>query len=112
MFSSVPNKDVVVPDLGTPAPFSTDNMATLTKFVPIKDQDILTISWILPYCEEEYRSQPLNYYSHLFGHEGKNSLLSYLMAEDLALELSAGGDHELWALSTFEVTITLTKKGL
>lgn len=34
------------------------------------------------------------------------------MAEDLALELSAGGDHELWAYSSFEVTVTLTKKGL
>lgn len=34
------------------------------------------------------------------------------MAEDLALELSAGGDHELWGVSTFEVTVTLTKKGL
>lgn len=60
----------------------------------------------------DYRSKPLDYYSHLFGHEGKNSLLSYLMAEDLALELSAGGDHDLWAFSSFEVTVTLTKKGL
>jgi len=72
----------------------------------------LVISWVLPYVEKEYRSKPLDYYSHLFGHEGKNSLLSYLMAEDLALELSAGGDHELWGLSTFDVTVTLTKKGL
>jgi insulysin len=50
--------------------------------------------------------------SHLFGHEGENSLLSYLISEGLALELSAGGDHELWAYSTFAVNITLTKKGV
>ena len=28
------------------------------------------------------------------------------------MELSAGGDHELWAVSTFRVEIVLTKKGL
>ena len=54
----------------------------------------------------------MNYFSHLFGHEGENSLLSYLISEGLALELSAGGDHELWAFSTFLIEITLTKKGL
>ena len=50
--------------------------------------------------------------SHLFGHEGENSLLSYLISEGLALELSSGCDHELWSFSTFSVDITLTKKGL
>ena len=50
--------------------------------------------------------------SHLFGHEGENSLLSYLISEGLALELSSGYDHELWNFSTFSVDITLTKKGL
>jgi insulysin len=50
--------------------------------------------------------------SHLFGHEGENSLLSYLISEGLALELSSSFDHELWSFSTFNVDITLTKKGL
>jgi insulysin len=48
----------------------------------------------------------------LFGHEGENSLLSYLISEGLALELSSSCDHELWSFSTFSVDITLTKKGL
>lgn len=39
-------------------------------------------------------------------------MLSYLKAEGLANELSAGADHELWSLSQFYVDIGLTKKGL
>jgi insulysin len=50
----------------------------------------------------------LGYYSFLFGHEGENSLLSYLKSEGLANELSAGGDHELWSFSSFYVDISLT----
>jgi len=54
----------------------------------------------------------MGYYSFLFGHEGENSLLSYLKSEGYAYELSAGGDHELWNFSNFYVDISLTKKGL
>jgi secreted Zn-dependent insulinase-like peptidase len=43
--------------------------------------------------------------SHLIGHEGKNTLLSFLKSEDLALELSASGDHSLGGISFFEIEI-------
>jgi secreted Zn-dependent insulinase-like peptidase len=48
----------------------------------------------------------------LLGHEGENSLLSYLKSRNLALALSCGPDHELYGMSTMELNITLTKKGL
>lgn len=35
-----------------------------------------------------------------------------MISEGLALELSCGSDHELWAFDNFFVEITLTKKGL
>ena len=54
----------------------------------------------------------MKYHSHLFGHEGPNSLLSYLKNEGLAMELSTYADHELYAVSSFYLDITLTKKGL
>jgi insulysin len=68
--------------------------------------------WFLPYLEKEYKTMPLKYHSHLFGHEGENSLLSYLKALDLAQELSSGYDHEVHSFSNFYIDITLTKKGL
>jgi len=48
----------------------------------------------------------------LFGHEGENSLLSYLTKEGYAMSLSAGEDHEMGIFSDFCITIGLTKKGL
>jgi insulysin len=113
MFSEVENKDVVVPNLGLPKmPYDQDNLGTIQRFKPIQDKDKLMIYWILPYCEKEYKTQPLRYFSHLFGHEGENSLLSYLAQEGYALGLSAGEDHEMGIYSDFYLDIALTKKGL
>lgn len=113
LFSPVVNKNITVPDFSQPPAFNDSNTSTLTRFVPVKDKDILSLYWAgLPYCELEFRSQPTNYLSHLIGHEGENSLLSYLIAEGYALALSAYGDHSMRAFSDFCVDITLTKKGL
>jgi len=42
---------------------------------------------------------------------GENSLLSYLISEGLVVDMIAGGAHELWSFSTFQVEISLTIKG-
>lgn len=71
MFSPVINKNVEVPDLGSPMPFTKNNLnGRIVKFVPIKDLDLMTLVWIMPYYESDLKRQPLNYFSHLFGHEG------------------------------------------
>jgi insulysin len=66
------------------------------------------LTWFLEYTEKEYRSKPLSYLAHLFGHEGPYSLLSYLISEGLALELYGYNDHFLYGGDTFNVDITLT----
>lgn len=76
------------------------------------DKDEVSIFWVLPDCSSEYKSGPLNYLSHLFGHEGENSILSYLKKEGYALTLGAGPSHNLNIFSDFTVTIKLTEKGL
>lgn len=112
-FAAVPNKDITVPDLSLPVhPFPADHLGKLNRVNPVKDQDQIELLWILPNLEREWRSKTLDYYSHLFGHEGENSLLSYLKQEDLAMELGASCDHEMDVFSSFSITITLTKKGL
>lgn len=114
LFSSVEDKNVVVPDLNEPVPaYDARNLGQVFRFIPVKDKDILSLVWYLPSTYKEYKTQPLRYHSHLFGHEGENSLLSYLISEGLALELSSSHDHELnGAFSNFNVDISLTKKGL
>lgn len=114
LFSQVENKSVEVPDYNKPVvAYDSGNLGRLYRFIPVKDKDMLSLVWYLPSTEAEYLSEPLKYHSHLFGHEGQNSLLSYLIAEGLALELSSSHDHELnGAFSNLNVDITLTKKGL
>lgn len=73
---------------------------------------MLVINWIIDYQHAYYKTNPAGYISHLVGHEGKYSLLSYLIAENLALELSAGCSEETRSFSVMEVQIKLTKKGL
>lgn len=56
-FSLVKDIDVTVPNLGEPKmPFSEDNLSLLQKYKPVQDKDQLTMYWILPYCEREYKS--------------------------------------------------------
>ena len=113
LFSKVENKNVVVPNLGEPAlPFTHENLGKIQRYKPVLDKDEISIYWVLPYCEKEYKSQPLVYFSHLFGHEGQNSLLSYLIKEGLAMNLAAGVDHEQGVFSNFYIKIGLTQKGL
>jgi insulysin len=111
-FSPVENKNVEVPNLGEPEIWPGERCGQLIKHVPVQDKDIMAFCFVLPHVEYEVLSTPLSYFSHLFGHEGENSLLSYLISEGLALELSAGGDHEMHAYSSFSIEVTLTKKGL
>lgn len=55
-FSSIENKNVIVPDLGTPAPYDQKNLAHLYRFIPCKDKDIISFYWFLPYTGNEYKT--------------------------------------------------------
>lgn len=62
--------------------------------------------------EPLYKKGPLEYFSHLFGHEGENSLFSLLQDEGLAQSLTSGFHDEMRRFSVFTLNIGLTKKGL
>jgi len=97
--SPVKNFNVTVPDLMDPPPFTAETQSKLVRLVPVKDVDQIAFWWITPYVEKDIKRKPLQYYSHLFGHEGENSILSWLKNEGLALSLSAGEDHNLKGFS-------------
>lgn len=56
LFEGVENKDTVVPNLGEIKSYDEKNLCQLYRFVPIKDKDILTLYWFLPYSEDEYKT--------------------------------------------------------
>jgi insulysin len=67
----------------------------------------------LPDQRGNWKSKPLSYISHLVGHEGKNSLLSELIKQDLATGLSAGPMERLGGeRSGFVINVSLTNKGV
>ena len=111
-FNPVKNKDVVLPDYSKPRmPFDKDNLAKIVKWRPIKDKNSLELYFVLPYVTPEYTTKPLEYFSHLIGHEGENSLLSYLKKEDLAVEISTNFSSELDCYSDLSIDIRLTENG-
>jgi insulysin len=73
-------------------PYDEKMMGKIIKLVPVKDKRTLEITWILDNQRPYYRSPPSKYVSHLLGHEGKGSLLSFLISQGLATSLSAGGN--------------------
>lgn len=112
MFGEIKNSDVTLPNLADPHPYDEQHRGKVIKFVPARDQDKITIAWVLPNVGRDIESNPLHYHAHLLGHEGPNSLLSYLTSEGLAHEISSSSDEELWGYSQLSLDITLTKKGL
>jgi insulysin len=66
----------------------------------------------MPKTENLLKTKPWSYFTHLFGHEGRNSILSYLKKENLAQELEAGFETELNTFSYLYVDISLTQEGL
>lgn len=89
-----------------------ENLGRLIKYVPVKDEDVLLIYWALPNYEKQWKSKPLYYFQFLLGHEGENSLLSYLISEGLAQSLCCYHYIHLHAISNLVVSVDLTKKGL
>ena len=110
-FSSIPNFDTAIPKVLDPA-FTRESLGTFWKVLPIKDTDQLEFMWIIDNLTPHFRNNPGTYISHLIGHEGPNSLLSYLIDEGLALELSSGFSSEMNLFSKFTIGVRLTKKGL
>ena len=110
-FSSIPNRDLPAPKY-LEMPFDETNYPGIWKITPLKEKDELAIKWLLPEYEKHYRAHPLKYFSHIIGHEGANSLRSFLVDEGLASALSAGYSTNMNLFCFFSVNVTLTKKGL
>jgi len=49
-FSDIDNFDVEVPYLGDPAPFPEGHLCKLIKYIPVQDEDCLSLFWSLPLC--------------------------------------------------------------
>lgn len=79
--------------------------------VPVGESHSLILKWQVDFLEDLYKKKPVEYISHLLGHEGENSLLSLLIDENLAYELSSGSSEIINVVSEISVSISLTQHG-
>ena len=123
-FSEIPNRNVGKPEdawAGVP-PFSSENSIIpsfqhVVEIVPVSELRQVQVSWPIVYRSEMERKAALliksaTYISHLLGHEGPQSLLSYLKRRGWANSLGCSTAEELSDFETFDIAVGLTSQGL
>ncbi|KAI8981618.1 Metalloenzyme, LuxS/M16 peptidase-like protein [Mycotypha africana] len=110
-FSNVANKNIPIPSFeGHPL---TKNELMRQIFVKsVKKSRTLDITFPFPDQSLYYESQPAHYISHLTGHEGPGSILSYLKKKNWATYLNSGMCFGGIGFGFFHVSVDLTEKGL
>lgn len=109
MFCLVPDKGVVLESLEKPI---FGDIGKVIKIVPMKNVRTLRFLWPLPSIINLYQYKPDWYISNLLGHEGKNSILSYLKSQNLAETLTSYSEIFYTTCTNVVVDIKLTEKGL
>eukprot|EP01090_Pellita_catalonica_P013689 TRINITY_DN3308_c0_g1_i2.p1 TRINITY_DN3308_c0_g1~~TRINITY_DN3308_c0_g1_i2.p1 ORF type:complete len:962 (-),score=160.08 TRINITY_DN3308_c0_g1_i2:14-2899(-) len=92
--------------------FSSKELGFQYSIVPVKDMRTVTIVFPIPSMDDKYDCKPNRYISHLIGHEGEGSILSYLRQKGWGMELVAGASRSAHDVELFKVTVQLTEKGL
>lgn len=108
--------------VGKIAPFAEGSsiipaQKSIVEIVPVADMRQVTLTWPIVYQsledkEDQFVNKPAFYITHLLGHEGPNSLLSYLKKRGWANGVSASTEEDLSDFYTLEVSVQLTNKGL
>jgi insulysin len=112
LFTEVKNKDLPEMRWDDAEPLTKDELVTQIYAKPVMESRSLNIRF--PFLDEDalYMTQPSRFISHLVGHEGPGSILSYLKDKGLASSLSAGGYSICPGAGSFEIDISLTPAGL
>ncbi|KAJ6107127.1 Peptidase M16 core [Penicillium sp. IBT 18751x] len=112
LFADVENKDLAQNRWDDVQPFSEEDMCTQVFAKPVMDSR--SMDMYFPFIDEENLNdvQPSRYISHLIGHEGPGSVLSYLKGKGWANGLSAGAMPICPGSAFFTVSVRLTPEGL
>ena len=110
MFSDIPNKSLPEQSFDS-QPYTNDSLATRKYVTPVQDIRNMSISWTIPDYREHTEANPVQYISHLVGHEGPGSLLSELKRRGWCNSLYAGGRREARGFQFFNITLDLSEEG-
>ena len=112
LFSEVGNKDLPENRWDDVQPLTKDEISTQIFAKPVMESRSLEISFPFQDEEDMYETQPSRYLSHLIGHEGPGSILSYVKEKGWAQSLSAGAQPVCPGSAFFEIGVRLTPEGL
>jgi insulysin len=113
LFAGVRNKSLPQNRWETEEPFGPKDLLTQCFAKPVMDSRQLDLSF--PFVDEEllFESQPSRYISHLIGHEGPGSIMSYIKSKGWANGLSAGAYSVCPGTpGIFNCQVRLTEDGL
>ncbi|BGP54049.1 hypothetical protein JCM8202_003048 [Rhodotorula sphaerocarpa] len=110
-FAPVPNRHITPPEFPG-SPLTSDELGRTLFVKSVKDMRILEMSFPMPDETELYASKPGSFISHLVGHEGAGSVLSYLKNKGWANGMSAGAGNGAVGFEFFKVQVDLTQEGL
>ncbi|GMF28363.1 unnamed protein product [Phytophthora fragariaefolia] len=112
-FSEIPNSGRQSPVFDQEQPYTVDQLARRLEVVPVMDWKAVQVSWVLPPLRgSAYSQQHASVLSHLIGHEGQGSLLSYLKKKKWANSVYAGIVEDYDEFSLFIVSFDVTEDGI
>ena len=112
LFEPIQNKNLPQNRWDGTSPFTETELGMQVFAKPVFDMRTLDIYFPYPDEEEMYESQPSRYLSHLIGHEGPGSILSYLKNKGWANGLGAGASPICPGAAFFSISVRLTEDGL
>ncbi|KAG6018861.1 hypothetical protein E4U41_003534 [Claviceps citrina] len=112
-FSGIENKKLPPNRWADEEPFRQTDLGTQCFAKPVMDSRSLNL--VFPFIDQEalYECQPSKYISHLIGHEGPGSIMSYAKSKGWVNGLYAGASSVCPGTpDLFEVQVRLTEEGL
>lgn len=90
------------------------SLGKIFRIVPTKDRHRITLTWPIPPQAHKWKGRPYEFVSHLMGHEGRGSLLSFFRENRWATGCEAGVGEEgqsscAWL---FSFAVSLSTDGL
>lgn len=95
-----------------PKAYTDHNTNKLIKVKTIKHEKKLKMIWTFDTMIPHFKANPFDVITHLIGHESTGSLLSFLRDHHLGHELYASHSNYADHFTKFEITVSLTEKGL
>lgn len=113
LFSDIPNKNLEVNKWTDEVPYNPEHLGLVTYVKPVMETRELALRFPALDETELDDSQPSRYVSHLIGHEGPGSIMSYIKGKGWANSLGSGMYPVCPGTpGIFQVTIRLTEEGL